>query len=102
MQTFNACFPDMPRGDKIRLADCEGNDIVHVFEQIEKFPDAGFRQIDHRAGKNAIIVNHQLQFPLSSVSITPYTTPLSLYFRSTKCVAVDMTSSIGASFCATK
>ena len=43
LQSVDRRLAHAPGGSKVRLADAEGNDVVHAGNDVEKLPDAGGR-----------------------------------------------------------
>ena len=101
LQGGNTGAADMPGRAEIRLAHAKGDDVVHFLGDIKEFSDTGRLDVAHRGVQNFIIVHHRDIFPLSSVLSSQSLTFCSLYRRSTKWVAVEMTDFIGASSLAT-
>lgn len=57
LQGEDGGLADVPRGDKIRFADAEGDDILAAGDEIEEFADAGAGQIHDLVGEHAVPVH---------------------------------------------
>ena len=102
LQGVYARVPDVPRGDKVRLADAQGDSAVQIFQQIEKFTYAGGLNILYPPGKYVLIVHYTKIHSFSCSGRFSKIMCFSLYLRRIKWVAVPVTSSITASFSPTK
>ena len=94
-------FADVPGRDKIRLAYAQRDRVLHGADDIEELADAAGGDFLHGAVEELFVI-HGDTASLLSVWFSSRITPSNLYFFSTKCVAVDITPSMVASFCDTK
>ena len=96
LQRVDARVPDVPGGDEIRLADPQGDGVLHLLQDVEELSDTGGLHLLDAAGENGIVIHVKIS-SLSCCSCFSKIRCFSLYFFRIKWVAVPVTSSMVAS-----